>query len=113
MLEEYQDKWHSINDEFKEKEVINAELSIDKAVIATGNWVLSDSVTIDKILFANRKVKGVEMEIDAFYAACKQYPDTSLDFFAVKSICDFADKEKCDEFQSYSSFTSAKCLQNL
>lgn len=113
MLEEYQDKWHSINDEFKEKEVINAELSIDKAVIATGNWVLSDSVTIDKILFANRKVKGVEMEIDAFYAACKQYPDTSLDFFAVKSICDFADAEKCDEFQSYSSFTSAKCLQKF
>ncbi|QNW91636.1 hypothetical protein IC799_01085 [Acinetobacter seifertii] len=112
MMDEYKDKWHSINEEYSDESVINTNLTLDKAVIATGNWVLSDSVTIDKILYVNRKVKAVEMEIDAFYAACQQYPK-QLDFFAVKSICDFADSEKNDEFQSYSSFTSAKCLQKF
>lgn len=112
MISQYKESWNTINQEYPDKEIIKEDLKIDKGVVASGNWVLSDSHTIDQILLANRKVKGVEMEIDAFYSACLQYP-YPLDFFAVKSICDFADPEKNDDYQKYSSFTSAKCLQKF
>lgn len=52
------------------------------------------------------------MEIASFYISC-ELSNTSLDYFAVKSICDFGDPNKDDFYQIYASFTSAKSVEKF
>ena len=52
------------------------------------------------------------MEVDAFYITCKFF-EQELDYFAVKSVCDFADGDKNDNYQKYAAFTSALTIKEF
>lgn len=109
---ENQDNINNINVCFDDKAAINNDLKIVKGAIATGSAVLSDKLTITNILESNRRLRAVDIEIASFYISC-ELSNTSLDYFAVKSICDFGDPNKDDFYQMYASFTSAKSVEKF
>ena len=47
------------------------------------------------------------MESYGLYAACDSMHTPKPDFFCLKSICDFADKDKGSDYQKYASYISA------
>lgn len=102
----------NINQSFDDLDLINHNLKIIKGAIATGSAVLSDKMTITNILESNRRLRAVDMEIASFYISC-ELSSVSLDYFAMKSICDFGDPDKDDRFQMYASFTSAKAIEKF
>lgn len=81
--------------------------------IAVGSSVLADKGIVDEIISQNRKVLGVEMEIYGIYYTAMNSPSPTPKVFAIKSVCDFADSEKNDNFQTYASYTSANTLKEL
>lgn len=89
------------------------KLSIRVGPMASGAAVLATSDAMQPITAQNREVLGVEMEAYAVMAsadfACKPSPIP----VAIKSVCDFADAEKNDLWQSYAAYTSAAFFNRL
>ncbi len=89
------------------------KLSIRVGPMASGAAVLATSDAIAPISAQNREVLGVEMEAYAVMAsadfACKPSPIP----IAIKSVCDYADAEKNDSWQSYAAYTSAAFFDQL
>lgn len=81
--------------------------------VAVGSSVLADQEIVNKIKLQNRKVLGIEMEIYGVYYTAINSPSPTPKFFAIKSVCDFADAEKNDNFQVYAAHTSANTLKEL
>lgn len=80
--------------------------------VVSGSSVIASDETIKTISQQHRKILGLEMEIYGVYAASRiGWPRPH--FFAIKSICDFADEEKGDDFQNYCAGISAHFIVNL
>jgi nucleoside phosphorylase/CheY-like chemotaxis protein len=79
--------------------------------VASGSAVLADSAVTKKIVEQQRKVRGVEMELYGVYLAAQYFPNPRPIVVGIKSVCDFADESKNDDFQKYASYVSAATLQ--
>lgn len=104
--------FRSLSLDYTEKEIS----SIPKLYIgpvAVGSSVLADRQAVEDIVKQNRKVLGIEMETFGLYTAAYNAKYPSPKVFALKSVCDFANSKKDDDFQSYAAFTSAKTLKEL
>lgn len=88
-----------------------SELKLHVGPVASGSQVLADSEHIKKIILQQRKLMGIEMEIYGMYAAGDEARCPQPNYFALKSVCDFADDKKNDTFQQYAAYTSAKVLE--
>jgi len=79
--------------------------------IASGSAVVADHRVLEQIREQHRKLLGVEMESYGALAAAAMasYPRPTA--FAIKSVCDFADSTKSDDYQDYAAFTSAQTLR--
>lgn len=78
--------------------------------VASGSAVIASSSRLAEVEGQHRHVLAVDMEIYGFYFACTYTVDT-IPFFAAKSVVDFADKDKDDDFHKYGSEASARfCL---
>lgn len=82
---------------------------------ASGASVLADGQTIDEIQRTqNRDVVAVDMEAYAVMEAANYTSGPRrVRAVAMKSVCDFGDGEKGDEWQEYASFTSAQFMNEL
>lgn len=60
-----------------------------------------------------RDVIAIEMEAYGVYYAAKWAIEPKPRFVAIKSVCDFADVEKGDDYHDYAAYTSARILQCL
>jgi nucleoside phosphorylase len=89
----------------------DAVLRMHIGPVASGAAVLQDSKVADSILQQHRKLIGIEMESYAILAAADEAPLPQPKAFALKSVCDFADAEKSDEYQEYAAYTSAETLK--
>lgn len=87
------------------------ELKLIRAPVATGSAVLADSNTANQVIVQNRKVRGVEMELYGMYLSSNQAPAPRPLFFGIKSVCDFADATKNDDYQAYAAYTSAQVMR--
>lgn len=88
-------------------------LNLHIGPVASGSAVLAHSSIVDTIKRHNRKLIGIEMETyGVLYAAINCVKPRPI-AFSLKSVCDFADSEKADNFQRYAAFTSAKLLYHL
>lgn len=88
----------------------SSELSIIFGPIASGAAVVADGKVIDNVLDGNREMSGLEMEaygVSAASAGCSKPRPICV---VVKSVCDFADKDKSDDFQNYAAQTSCRFL---
>ncbi|HFG2126877.1 TPA: hypothetical protein ACGF4W_001742 [Vibrio cholerae] len=81
--------------------------------IAVGSSVIADSAIVQSIQSQQRKALGIEMEIYGLYYAAINSSSPTPQVFAIKSVCDFADSLKSDNYQSYASYTSANTLKEL
>ncbi|MDQ7727916.1 hypothetical protein [Halomonas sp. SpR8] len=80
--------------------------------LATGAVVLENPDTVSEIVSQHRETIGVEMEAYGFcYAA--SISSKNIKHVVVKSVCDFANTSKNDNWQKYAAFTSAKLVHSF
>jgi nucleoside phosphorylase len=83
------------------------------APLATGAAVVADQDIVDLVIEQNRNVAAIEME--AFGALCAavnaSHPRPTA--LVIKSVCDFADAEKNNDWQSYAAYTSAETVRQF
>ena len=90
------------------------QLAIHLGPMASVPAVLSCKQEIDKIKTHGRKLQGIEMEsYGMFYAACNAIKPLPKIVASIKSVSDFADIKKNDNYQEYASYTSAALLKYI
>lgn len=81
--------------------------------MASGSSVVADNSTPALIASQNKDLIAIEMEAFAVMTACDSvstHPPLSV---AIKSVCDFANPSKSDDWQLYASYTSARFADEL
>lgn len=88
--------------------ISKTELSMYSLPLASGTAVVANFQLVkDMIISHSRKTEGIDMEAYGVFAAARSLCDNKPISICVKSISDFADKEKGDGYQPYASYTSA------
>lgn len=87
------------------------ELSLHVGPVASGASVIQDKNVVKEYIDKyNRKLVAVEMETYGVFYAAHNCTEPKPKVFSIKSVCDFADAEKNDNYQAYSAFTSARFM---
>ncbi len=81
--------------------------------IASGASVLENENEISDIQTYQRKLIGIEMEIYGVMSAIKYSVKPSPIGICIKSVSDFGDNNKNDDWQHYAAYTSTKMMQLL
>lgn len=89
------------------------ELRLHMGAVATGAAVIANPEKVRGIQNQIRNVIAIEMEIFGVYYAARWAVAPQPKYLAIKSICDFADEKKDDNFHGYASYTSAKIFEKL
>lgn len=89
------------------------ELKLHIGAVATGAAVIANPQKVKEIQKQIRDVIAIEMEIFGVYYAARWSINPKPKYIAIKSICDFADEKKSDDFHCYASYVSAKILEKL
>lgn len=79
--------------------------------MASGSAVLADTAITGKIVEQNRKTRAIEMEAYGLLLAAAHASRPRPIAFVAKSVCDFADDKKSDDYQAYCCDVSAKTLR--
>lgn len=112
MLKNNKDLLRSIKDNFKSSAIPNTELKIHiGSVVSVAGVVANENISLE-LKTQDRKLLGLEMEVYGVYYASKNCSNPKPMAMALKSICDFADSEKSDDYQSYAAYTSAQVMYN-
>jgi len=102
-LDEIKKNWHGNKP--------TEELNIHIGPLASGAGVVQNSKIIDEIKGHSRKLIGIDMETyGVFYTVKNCSKPRPLTVSSFKSLCDFGDKDKNDDYQKYSAYTSARFL---
>jgi nucleoside phosphorylase len=88
------------------------ELSVRLGPIASGAVVLEDPKVVQEIISQHRETIGIEMEAYGVMAATSIASSNSKAII-IKSVCDFADPEKNDDWQEYACYTSAQFVYHF
>jgi nucleoside phosphorylase/CheY-like chemotaxis protein len=79
--------------------------------VACSSAVIADAELLHEIRDGqHRKLLGLEMELYGMYAAARDSSRPKPIAFGIKSVCDYADSKKSDDFQNYSAHVSAGTL---
>ena len=90
------------------------KLQIHLGPIASVPAVLSSKEQVELIQKHCRKLLGVEMEgYGVFYAACNSARPRPQYAVLAKSVSDYADPEKSDDYQEYAMYTSAALVKHI
>lgn len=106
-------KLQEIQEAFMGNAPNNIKFRLHMGAVASGAAVIANSKKIEEIKDQIRDVIAIEMEIFGVYYAAKWAERPRPKFMAVKSICDFGDEEKSDDYHVYASYTSSKVLETL
>ncbi|AUI66847.1 MULTISPECIES: response regulator [Glaesserella] len=87
-----------------------SNLDLHVGPLATGSVVLEDQNIVTSIIDQHRNTLGIEMEA---YGVAYASQLLGIDSIIIKSVCDFADTEKNDDYQSYAAYTSAKAIEKF
>lgn len=92
----------------------NTRLKVHIGPMASVPAVTARKEEVDEIKKHARKLIGIEMESYGLFFAVANCVNPKPKFCAsFKSVSDFADVEKADDFQEYASYTSASFLKHL
>ena len=84
---------------------------IPAGTIACGSAVVANSEIVDKLIKSHaRKVTGLDMESYGVFFAC-ECMNSICKPLCIKSVCDFANSEKSDDYQKYAAYTSASFVK--
>ncbi len=90
-----------------------SEFRLSAGPLASGSAVLADSDVVTQIKNSHRELIGIDMEVYGLYAAATMACSPRPTPFAVKSVCDFANSDKNDNYQAYAAYTSAQTVKEL
>lgn len=82
-------------------------LSIKLAPMASGASVIADDAEARNVTLQHRELAAIEMEGYAVMAAVESASTPKPLAIVIKSVCDYADAEKNDDWQAYAAYTSA------
>lgn len=104
-----------IEDEFSYGNKPDTHLKLLLGPVVSGASVVTDPQIVQDVLTnQDRNVLAIEMEIyGVYYAAQWAIEPRPKYFLALKSISDFANPNKGDDFHQYASYTSAKAFEIL
>lgn len=105
ILAEIKDKWRGPSP--------STSLQVHVGELASGGSVVANVEVIQELQQHARKVLGVEMEAYGVYLAAHYGRQPSPKAIVIKSVCDFADESKNDEYQTYAAYTSANLFYQL
>jgi nucleoside phosphorylase/CheY-like chemotaxis protein len=88
-------------------------LKIVLGPLASGAAVRTDREVLTTVREQHRQAIGLEMEAYAVMAAASEGPLPEARALVIKSVCDFADAKKADNFQAYAAYTSAAVMRRL
>lgn len=86
----------------------SSSLKLYVGPIASGAVVLEDPDTLKSIISQHRETIGVEMEAYGFAYAVSISGNKDAEAIVIKSVCDFANPDKNDNWQDYAAYTSAQ-----
>ncbi len=84
----------------------DAYFNVHFGSVGSGPYVLSSKNYMEELLKKDRKLIGIDMEGYGVYKAAQFHNGTKPIF--IKSVTDFGDIKKGDNFQQYASYISAK-----
>lgn len=91
----------------------STELKLKIGPIVSVPYVIQNEEELVSLKDHQRKLIGLEMEIfGVFYSANNGF-NPKPKAMAIKSVCDFGDKEKADNYQKYAAFTSAQFMYDF
>lgn len=102
LLEEIRKNYHGRRPDAAPKLIIEA--------MASGGSVLQASMLMGEVRDQHKNVVGVDMEIYAVFSAASYASQPRPTCFSIKSVCDFGDGEKNDNFHEYAAYCSANFL---
>lgn len=91
----------------------DTRLGVHVGPVGSGGSVVQDTAVIEGIKRGQRKLIGIDMETYAVFYAAENSPVPKPIAVSMKSVCDFADEDKSDDFQEYAAYTSAQYLYNF
>lgn len=84
---------------------------IPDGTIACGSAVVANREIVDTLIKSHaRKVTGLDMESYGVFFACESL-NSNCKPICIKSVCDFANSEKLDDYQKYAAYTSANFVK--
>jgi nucleoside phosphorylase/CheY-like chemotaxis protein len=89
----------------------DSALKIIVCPLGSGASVRADGRVAKEIKAQHRQAVGIEMEAYGVMAAAHDAPLPEVRGFVLKSVSDFADATKSDDYQAYASYTSAAILK--
>jgi nucleoside phosphorylase len=92
---------------------VNHALGARRGPVASGGAVLQDPSIVEQVKAQHRKLIGIEMESYAVMLAANEAAHPRPKAVSLKAVCDFADKDKNDDYQAYASYTSARLMAEL
>lgn len=103
-----------IEDSYKGGNKPETRLKLLIGPVASGASVVTDPEIVEDIINnQDRDVLGIEMEIYGMYYAAYCGLNPKPKFIALKSVSDFANQGKNDDYHAYASYTSAKAFEVL
>lgn len=91
----------------------DTELKIKVGPLASVPYVIQNSNELSNIKKHQRKLIGLEMEsYGVFYSAYNGLQPKPIPI-SIKSVCDFGDKNKADNYQKYAAYTSANFMYDF
>ncbi len=89
----------------------NTVLKLHVGPLGSGEAVVAADPVVDEVREHWRKLIGIEMEAYGVHFASQEAIHPPPMFLCLKSICDFADAEKKDDWQHYAAYTAAQLCQ--
>ena len=86
-------------------------LRMHRGPVASGASVIANPDFLDAIKLQQRKLLAVEMETYGVLASAVETPLPQPKAFSIKSVCDFANEKKDDQYQHYAAYSSAEALR--
>lgn len=103
----------SVKSEARVKKPKN-KFNIIMGAVATGAAVIADPDKVKEIVDNQvRDLIAVEMEVYGVYYAANWAISPRPQFIAIKSVCDYADAEKNDDFHDYAAYTSVRVFEKM
>ncbi len=91
----------------------STDLKVKIGPVVSVPYVIQNEDELINLKDHQRKLIGLEMEIfGVFYSANNGF-NPKPKAMAIKSVCDFGDKEKANNFQKYAAFTSAQFMYDF
>ena len=107
-----QDLCSDINDDMLQQHLITGDTNVKFQIAKTvcGPFVLASSTIVDILKDSDRKLQAIDMEGFGLYLTAHSLEKQAL---WIKAVCDFADRNKGDNYHKSCSYASAAFLYQM